>query len=519
MSLEWRRLIDITFDSHTPWLLWSSIEQQSQILIAMGTTGWFILAFQLSSIVGGRLPRVGLGILTALVYASLYFFCATEFSFIFSSVAALLPWLLVSHQNIAIAPSVKKLFFLSSGVLAALNSSIFAPLVLGLFLLFSYCSHSKLKYPILSTLIFISACVVYSTAPQLIWPELPAFARFIPDDGLPGLIRPLLGAATPAPILNYQALAQVAITISFAIVFCLIALLGLRREWSKTLEAKLLGLLAVALLLHNSMPASIVESLPIQALGRIIPGWFEQPLAMVLLSVLFSFLLYSVLRGPSSPLMRITIPALLLFSLSMKLPTTESLRTRTISDISWALDSEINPAIRRFQCPDKTLSPVLKNSNFVPIQPFVESITFSRQVAEKNLARVMDRNLKTRWSSKSAGQHGNEWIKIKFQQPLAVEGIELHTGKFRSDFPRGILISDCTTDSKIKLFQDQNWQGALEYTTQGVPFLLNQSNVKVPLCTASKAPKVNCLLIQQTGTNPTFDWSVAEINIALRGEG
>jgi hypothetical protein len=517
MSLDWRRLIDLNFDIHSPWLCFASPEQQGQILAALGTIGWFALAFQLSSTLGKHSASLAYKLLSGFLYSLVYYLCATRLSFIFCSISALLPWVILSQETANRPSAIRKAGFLCAGLLVSIFSSIFAPLVVGLVLLLSHHSYSKLKYPALSAVVFVYSCIIYSTAPTLGWPDLPAFARFIPDDGLPGLIRPLLGPGIPAPILNHQALTQATATFSLALALTLITLLFAKAEWRWSLEAKVLSLLTTLVLLHTLSPASIFESLPIQAIGRIVPGWFEQPLVLIFLAILFTFSLRALLANSSSLILRNFIPLVLILGL----PRGEAQPVKPVTavsstDLSWAGDSQINPAARRFQCVDRTVVPNLRNSQFVSIAPFVQSINFSRAVAPKNLGRVMDKNLKTRWSSKSAGQHGTEWIKIKFREPLLVEGIELHTGKFRSDFPRGLLVLDCSSKEKTILFQDINWQGALEYTQSGVPHLLNQSNVKVPICNPNTVDGISCILIEQTSTNPTFDWSVAEINIAIK---
>jgi hypothetical protein len=135
----------------------------------------------------------------------------------------------------------------------------------------------------------------------------------------------------------------------------------------------------------------------------------------------------------------------------------------------------------------------------------------------RELDRALDRDRATRWSTHHGAQRGDEWMCARFERAELLRGIELSPGTYASDFPRGLTISaaaDCleplTPDSPALSIVGRfpSWQGAVLYTPSGLPYFSGQNDVKVRF---GAVTAVRCVCAMQTGTNDSFDWSVADV--------
>jgi hypothetical protein len=110
---------------------------------------------------------------------------------------------------------------------------------------------------------------------------------------------------------------------------------------------------------------------------------------------------------------------------------------------------------------------------------------------------------------------------VKLAEPrLNTVGLKLSIGAFKSDFPRGLRVStfkSCPTindfqftphSDKIELFKANPWQGTIEFTQAGLPYFAPQTRV---IARFKSALDLQCLLIEQLGIDPHYDWSIAEM--------
>lgn len=120
-----------------------------------------------------------------------------------------------------------------------------------------------------------------------------------------------------------------------------------------------------------------------------------------------------------------------------------------------------------------------------------------------------------RWKVTQGQQEGTEWLGVHFSSARPVYGIELDTGSFHSDFPRGILVispESCEMTSPIEdgtvVYRNTAWQGSLRFTPEGYPAFSPQGEVRLFL---DKPDSYKCLQIFQTQDHPYHDWSVTQV--------
>ena len=194
----------------------------------------------------------------------------------------------------------------------------------------------------------------------------------------------------------------------------------------------------------------------------------------------------------------------------------ETLQKHVLSD-----HRTISPSLNVIKTYGASIIDLNKNSQneFRSIRKLKPTIITSHQDKPRRYKRMFDRNPLTRWSPSIGEQKGTEWILIALNAQYLISGIEISTGNFKSDFPRGIKIEvaeNCDvennlTDIKFKTHYDiKEWYGAVAYTKHGYPYFAGQNDLKFrfPLPLLSQ-----CILIEQIGKDRYFDWSVAEINI------
>jgi hypothetical protein len=526
MKIFWERLITEPYNSHLPWLSIFSFDWISQALLCFGAIGWFLLGINLrpstnqltKAIHNDKQKFIFAGLLATTSYCV---FLIATLELLVASV--FFPWLTLTAHYIK---SNNKNFwpylcaFLLSSVMACANSSL-APLnasiLLILFFILDLCDKRIVRALVIPSL------VIYLLSPTLPWPDFPGHARLLSDDGLPGVIRPLLGPTVPIPIFNrLLALESYRSFLLYAgFLLVIISYFKQLKKNSVSTATFLLLILSTGILYWDlATPAAWSELSPLKSLGRIVPGWFEAPLFITLLGTLISALLYVTFitsakfnfkNRYASALLTLTASCLLFYTHS-ELPKNS---IEPLSSNSWALTKQ-NPVLRSMSCDNLKVVQNKLNSTFVPASEYISEIKFSRAVEGRNARRIIDRNRRTRWSSKSLGQNGSEWIQLNLNRQIQLNAIEIDPGLYQSDFPRGLEIIDCSPATKSSvLFKQQDWQGQIEFTASGVPFYSYQSHVRAWLGCEPKAVNVTCLKINQIGADSVYDWSVAEIRLGV----
>jgi hypothetical protein len=150
--------------------------------------------------------------------------------------------------------------------------------------------------------------------------------------------------------------------------------------------------------------------------------------------------------------------------------------------------------------------------SFEPLTAFGASVNASLGDTTMMLKVVSDSDPRTRWSTQRGGQHGDERIEISFSKPTTVSGIELDTGTFTTDFPRGLTVVGTNGSSNPTRCHAEfpSWQGSIARTPSGHPYFTGQHEVRIIF---PEPCLLTTLSLKQTGSAP-FDWSIAEIRIA-----
>ncbi len=474
------------------------------------------------------------GVGVALMIPALFLYLFGPDSVIFGSLTWS-GWYLWSVRQCLLALKKKGLWTLLSFALAcriALSANQLACLVLVILLWFTALlhdtdlveQHKKMYLRFLGAISLLPALFVLFTAPIPHFPNYPAFARVVPDDGLPGIILPLTGAHASLQVIDHWAVrAALGTPALIALGLALVAFLLSKRDrvWVPAL------LLFVITSLDTCLPESWVQVAPLATIGRILAGHFLfalAPLAFALGCVSFSTALINDWnRLPHAA--SIVLPLALIFG-------TGSLRTSPL--LAKDLPSKLAHVSYLLAHP-QLVSPswyVYRHFNFSPATDKIEQSVrhtpgFSELTVEASaqneaiiFGQMLDDKRDTRWSPNAGRQDGSEWVRYNFFKPMIIRGIELSTGTFVTDFPRGLRITastQCDGSGPIlpasqRLFEQRSWQGPLRFTNDGFPYFGGEHIVEAIF----DAPtSVGCLVVAQIGHEPHFDWSIAEMSLFL----
>ena len=361
----------------------------------------------------------------------------------------------------------------------------------------------------------LPALAMVTNIPAAPFPDYHQLAHVVPDDGLPGIIRPLIGLDYPIQVIDRTviksslSLTSVAITglSLFALVFSGIS--------SALTLACTLGILGV---LDTVLPEAYAQIAPIGALSRLIP--WGTTVAYTPYLVAFGAWLLSVTVITTSKRL-VAIPVVLTLLIVAHASQTRGYPYE-IRRYGYASITEVSPSaavVKHIaQAITADSSEMLKRpllQDFTPsaqsLGNFSTSLKTSLNPLKGALAAVTDGDPKTRWTTGQSAQHGDEIVEIIFNTPILVGGIELDTGEFTTDFPRGLEVTgtSATKDGTTCAASFPSWQGSVTRTPKGSLYFTGQHEVQVIF----PAP---CLLksisIKQTG-KATFDWSIAEIKI------
>ena len=367
--------------------------------------------------------------------------------------------------------------------------------------------------------------------PDLPFPDYPLHAHLVPDDGVPGILRPLVGPSLPLPVIDREAL--VSAYRVWAVIGLLCSMAGLAGQRSTRPGIRRIWLFSFVMFLSAVLDLMLSESFaqiaPLSALSRLVPYLFYVPLAPMVLALgvttlwlgscrdtrpqylLLCMLLLGLPCWNDSPALRAQAMQRLRDSL---IATGDHLNWQSIfNSPSLALLRRLDPLVLRTQL-------YAKDSKFTRLNAAEVRLTASDSLPQ--LGWLMDgRGKRHRWSPEKGRQSGNEWLHIRFETPRRLAGLELMTGEYPADFPRGVQVSyaeECTDSFRLEdagpryqlLLEYRSWQGEVLFTPSGLPFFGAQA--QVPLF-FPKAVRAQCVLIQQTAQEQNFDWSVTEIRV------
>ena len=361
----------------------------------------------------------------------------------------------------------------------------------------------------------IPALVMVATIPVAPFPDYPQLGHVVPDDGLSGIIRPLIGPDYPIQVVDRAIIKSSFSLMSVAVVVLSLFALIVSGMSSALTLACILGILGV---LDTVLPEASAQIAPIAALSRLIP-WGTTVAYTPYLVAFGAWLLSVTVITTSKKIVAIPVVVTLLI-------VAQASQTRgypyEIRRYSYASITEVSPSaavVKHIaQAITADSSEMLKRpllQGFTPsgqsLGNFSTSLKTSLNPFQGTLAALTDGDPKTRWTTGQSAQHGDEIVEIIFNTPTLVGGIELDTGEFTTDFPRGLEVTgtSATQDGTTCAASFPSWQGSVTRTPKGSLYFTGQHDVQVIF----PAP---CLLkslsIKQTG-KATFDWSIAEIKI------
>ncbi len=377
---------------------------------------------------------------------------------------------------------------------------------------------------LLLTLLLLPALWSTFHLPEAAMPDYPASARVVPDDGVPGHVHPLLGSGPKVPIIDRASLRGFFAPwcASFLLLAVLNILQALRRNAGCTaLTAAVISCCGFFVLCWDVyLPETLALIGPLAAMQRLIPGLlFLSPHAFIFgLSLLGMLLLQA--QSPRSWLTPVLCSFCVLTTrLLIPFPCPQSVATEIpASDPGRAIALSPSAAVLK-----KAGTWILKDRRVASWQSLSDAapdvvITSWPEARPKQIKHLFDQRTRSRWSLFRGKQNADEKLCLNFSRPLSLSGIELSTGDFVADFPRGLRIStvsNCEAPDKAvtsTIVDYPRWEGPVQFTVRGYPYFGGQSNVRVIF---PKTVEATAILVEQTGVSSNFDWSVAEIFLRL----
>lgn len=366
------------------------------------------------------------------------------------------------------------------------------------------------------------------------FPNYPAHARVVPDDGVPGFYRPLVAIGAPLPILNREYLRATfgALAIVTALISVILLLIMQIKRSTKGVRLMAASFLLTSFVLVDTLPSESFALVgPISTAERLFPGLSYVALTPLLTALAITSLFVAMFQ--SGLFLYAAVVVFLLASIPYPFASMNHLPFK----FGMLLDSsQVAESFAKY--PELLVSPSnsllsdldINSTNLIldtwrnssEARPPLVSVsevgaTVTTSAGDKGVRRMFDNSLKTRWSPKAGKQNGTEWIQIALPEAMKISAIDLSPGAHFSDFPRGLSLvfaKDCTTlqnsENILRTISIKNWHGPVQLTEKGFPYYGKESDVHVTL-----APIVTgqCILIKQTST-ATFDWSVGELKIS-----
>jgi hypothetical protein len=356
--------------------------------------------------------------------------------------------------------------------------------------------------------------VLTAVSPELPWPDYPAFSRVTTlSDGPSALARPLVGIDLPFSTIDRSTLKSNYNFLILPIAALLLLIAAMSQLNPAAKKAWLCCAIGLSLVFFDlRLSENFAQIAPLQSLARLLPELNLIPLAPIVLSI--------ILTGLILILMLTSLNSIIgaFFGLAFGLIVVTSGPHSVLDAQTENLPIEWNNSPSRFVT--TFFSPqVLKNanSNWKKFRPKANSIkASSSNTAPVEVKLFIDRDKKTRWSPETGKQSGNEWLMLELSKPQKVIGIELQTGEFITDFPRGlrVKVADNCSDSELKTKVNfPEWQGHPKFTENGFPYFSAQRDVTVFF---SEEIEASCFRIEQTGKSNSFDWSVAEFRLIIK---
>ena len=373
--------------------------------------------------------------------------------------------------------------------------------------------------------------------PSIQFPDYPQKSHVVQGYGVVEGLQPLLGSEPPLLVINRTALREQLANSSpilFCAAFSMLVFVGFCRAPAKRLAS--LGLvLAVALLLESAIFAiGISQIAPLQSFSRLVPEQVFLPLTTIAFALAVLCLLLSaavILQRKAGFVLVVSmgLAGIVLARGESPLLSFDVTTTRSLLDEL----KQIGDPFQRSRLQDRLLSPSFAVYGRFGLQDLAsrESISQTQvrtplpvdaevtsSLRSDLLPLLRDGKPDTRWSPSIGRQVGGEWLAIRFAEPLSVVGVEIGTGPFYTDFPRGVEVrtaESCADPAAIArggelLVREDPWEGPVIFSPSGYPAFDSQYDIRVLF----SAPRlVRCLVVVQSGRGASFDWSVSELSL------
>ncbi len=355
--------------------------------------------------------------------------------------------------------------------------------------------YSKILVSTAFTLLFAAN----STSPELPFLDYPATARLTQIFDAPGwYARPLIGPDNPLPIADRLSLRE---DLGRLILPCFIGILILLMRTRNFSRILLLCGFLILLYCDLRLPENYSQILPLQGLARMLPGITDMALVPILSACIIFALTFLITLNFELGIYLFTAFTVLIWITGPK----------TVQNCPEQFYGTPSCFAARF-FPAETLS--TGSLELKKIKPKKDSLIMESSAADSIATDLVDRNPLSRWSPGNSRQSGGEWFQLAFDSPQQAVGIELQTGNYSTDFPRGLEVYAGQNCQELKLVAAySNWQGALLFTEKGFPYFGQQADVRVLFNNGKE--NFSCLKVIQTARNDNFDWSVAEFRLLV----
>lgn len=371
--------------------------------------------------------------------------------------------------------------------------------------------------------------------PAASFPDYPAASHLVAGYGVVEGLQPLLGTEPPVLVLDRTAIREQLKDVTPALL-CLtfaVFMFSRFRRLHGPHFATVGFLLAIALLLESALvPIGISQIAPLQSFSRMVPEQVYLPMVAIMMGIAtLSVVLGAALALPGrlgwAPL-TVLVAALLIA------------RDRPLFDAGAERNAAKEAVLAEFEAhQDRSrLEALVLSPSFAVFERFGLNETLARQQAttvvmplalpqsvelrasshEELLPLLRDGDAATRWSPGMGRQERGQWLALRLPEPIVIAGVKLATGPFYTDFPRGVEIRTAARCDDLKqvaaqgqlVAKEDPWEGPIGTSPSGYPLLGSQYDVTVVF---SKPVLTGCLVVVQSGSTPSFDWSISELGL------
>lgn len=377
---------------------------------------------------------------------------------------------------------------------------------------------SRQRMTLVASLIFIPVLVTVTTTPMPDLPDYPRSGRVVPDDGVEGLLRPLVGLSYPFESIHRADVRALYDTVAvYLLILSGLSLVITRFGRSNTYNKLAVWSSALALgsFLDTSIPEEWSNIAPIASISRLLPWGTHYCLTAICLG-LAAWLLGMVWIAQTRKRVGIALAAAALFSIFQTSPARyhpflSRYASTSDSELRKILCSPSSAVIRHFAYQHPNLMDDLAEMKKKARQPSIDITSAVATITMTPASAPPATEQYWRWSSRRGRQLGDEVLTVAFHQPIILRGIELDSGTYFTDFPRGVEIlgGPCNQSRAKVLFSVSSWQGSLAFTPHGYPYLSARSTVKALF---NNEEEVSCIFVRQT-SKALVDWSVSRVRM------